>query len=109
MGYMKDRVHRDLSEEDMNKIAETYHNWRKGNTYEDQKGYCKSASLADIEKHGFALTPGRYVGIVDAVDDGIPFEVKMKELTTKLSEQMAREKELDEEIKRQLAKIGFEL
>ncbi len=109
MGYMKDRVHRDLSEDHMNKIAETYHNWRKGNTYEDQKGYCKSASLADIEKHGFVLTPGRYVGIVDAVDDGIPFEVKMKELTTKLGEQMAREKELDEEIKRQLAKIGFEL
>ena len=107
MGYMKDRVHRDLSEEDVKKIADTYHAWRKGNNYENTKGFCHSASLADIEKHSFVLTPGRYVGIMDAIDDGIPFEVKMSELTKKLSEQMVREKELDEEIKAQLAKIGF--
>ncbi len=107
MGFLKDRVHRDLSEDDVRKITETYHAWRKGGTYENEKGYCHSASLADIEKHGFVLTPGRYVGIVDAVDDGIPFEVKMGELTKKLGEQMAREKELDEEIRAQLAKIGF--
>jgi type I restriction enzyme M protein len=55
------------------------------------------------------LTPGWYVGIIDAIDDGIPFEVKMGELTKRLGEQMAREKELDEEIRRQLKKIGFEI
>ncbi len=107
MGFLKDRVHRDLSEEDINKITNTYHNWRKGGAYEDEKGFCHSASFTDIEKHGFVLTPGRYVGITDAIDDGIPFEDKMNELIKKLSEQMAREKELDEEIKRQLGKIGF--
>lgn len=109
MGYMKDRVHRDLSENDMKKIAETYHAWRKGGAYEDEKGYCNSATLTDIEKHGFVLTPGRYVGIADVEDDGIPFEEKMAELTKELGEQMAREKELDEEIRKQLAKIGFSI
>ncbi len=109
MGFLKDRVHRDLSEEDVKKIANTYHNWRKGANYENEKGFCSSASLTDIEKHGFVLTPGRYVGILDAIDDGIPFEVKMGELTKKLGEQMVREKELDEEIKVQLAKIGFSI
>jgi type I restriction enzyme M protein len=107
MGYMKDRVHRDLSEEDIKKITDTYHAWRKGGVYENKKGYCHSASLTDIEKHGFVLTPGRYVGIVEAEDDGIPFEEKMNDLVKTLGEQMRREKELDEEIKAQLAKIGF--
>ncbi len=109
MGFLKDRVHREFTEEDISKIANTYHNWRKSENYEDEKWYSKSATLADIEKHGYVLTPGRYVGITDAIDDGIPFEDKMRDLTTKLSEQMKKEKELDEEIKRQLAKIGFEL
>jgi len=77
MGFMKDRVHRELSEEDIQKITQTYHNWRKNEDYEDEKGYCKSAPRAEIEKHGFVLTPGRYVGIGDVEDDGIPFEEKM--------------------------------
>lgn len=125
MGYMKDRVHREFTDEDMDKISSTYHNWRNApqppeggvqkshlgdlKVYEDTKGFCKSAKLADIEKHGYVLTPGRYVGITDVIDDGIPFEDKMRELTAKLSEQMKKEKELDEEIKKQLAKIGFEI
>lgn len=107
MGYMKDRVHRDLSEDDIEKIATTYHNWRKGGDYENVKWYCHSANKTDLEKHGYVLTPGRYVGITDVVDDGIPFEEKMRDLTAKLSEQMKQEKLLDEEIKRQLAKIWF--
>lgn len=109
MGFLKDRVHREFTEEDIARVVNTYHNWRKSENYEDEKWYCKSAKLPEIEKHGYVLTPGRYVGITDAVDDGIPFEDKMRELTTKLSEQMKREKELDEEIKKQLAKIGFNL
>lgn len=109
MGYMKDRVHKDLSEEDIQKICETYHNWRKWWVYEDIKWFCKSANLKDIEKHSFVLTPGRYVGIEDEIDDGISFEVKMEELTKTLSEQFAKENILNEEIKKQLEKIGFSI
>ena len=110
---MKDRVHREFAPEDIEKIEQTYHNWLGSDSasgkYEDIKGYCKSASFGEIEKHSFVLTPGRYVGIPDEVDDGIPFEDKMNDLTTTLSQQMKKEKELDEEIKVQLAKIGFDL
>lgn len=110
VGYMSDRTHRAFSEDDIEKISATYHEWRKENgKYQDIKGYSKSASLEDIKKNNFVLTPGRYVGIPDEVDDGIPFEDKMKELTTKLSEQMNEEKNLNDEIKKQLKSIGFEL
>lgn len=107
MGFMKDRVHRELAEDEIKKITNTYHNWRKNENYEDAKWFCKSASRDEIEKHGFVLTPGRYVGITDAIDDGIPFEDKMNALTKTLSEQMDKEKELNDEIKKQLGKIGF--
>jgi len=119
---MKDRVHREFALDDIKTIEQTYHAWRATKVappsgseasaspvYEDIKGFCKSANLADIEKHSFVLTPGRYVGIPDEVDDGIPFEDKMKDLTTTLAAQMQKEKELDEQIKTQLAKIGFDL
>lgn len=109
LGFMKDRVHRELSDDDMKQVYDTYHNWRKDNDYEDIKGFCKSAGLEEIEKHSHVLTPGRYVGIPDEVDDGIPFEDKMADLTKTLSEQMAKESELNDEIKKQLAKVGFEL
>jgi len=110
MGFMKDRVHREFSDEDIDKISETYHNWRKNpDKYEDIKGFCKSANRKDVEKHGFVLTPGRYVGITDAIDDGIPFEEKMKKLTATLKEQFAKEEVMNDKIKKQLAKIGFNL
>jgi type I restriction enzyme M protein len=110
MGFLKDRVHREFTEEDIAKITATYHNWcKKPEEYEDIKGYCKSAARSEVEKHGFVLTPGRYVGIVDAVDDGIPFEEKIQKLTTTLKEQFAKEELMNEEIKKQLAKIGFQL
>ena len=110
MWFLKDRVHREFTEEDINKIADTYHNWKKNpDKYEDEKWYCKSAKLEDMEKHSFVLTPGRYVGIPDEEDDGIPFEDKMKDLTSKLSEQMSKEQEMNEEIKKQLWNIWFSL
>ncbi len=110
MGFLKDRVHREFSDEDMDKISETYHNWRKNpEKYEDIKGFCKSANLSEIEKHGFVLTPGRYVGIKEAEDDGIPFEEKMETLTQTLKKQFAKEEVMNEEIKKQLAKIGFSI
>lgn len=110
LGFMADRTHREFSDVDVAKITSTYHEWRKvDGTYENQKGFCKSANIDELKKHGFVLTPGRYVGIPDAIDDGIPFEDKMKKLTDQLREQMAKEKDLNEEIKKQLGKVGFNL
>lgn len=106
---MTDRVHRAFTEEDISRFATTYHNWRKNENYEDKKGYCKSATHAEMEKHGFVLTPGRYVGIAEVEDDGIPFKEKMEALTKTLAEQMAKEAEMNEEIKKQLAKVGFSI
>jgi len=107
MGFMKDRVHRDFTDEDINKVTETYHNWRKDENYKNIKGYCKSATLEEIQKHSHVLTPGRYVGIPDEEDDGIPFETKMEDLTATLKQQIKKEAELNQEIATQLSKIGF--
>lgn len=109
LGRMEDRTHRVFEEADVQRIADTFHAWKKGGDYEDMKGFCKAASLEEIEKHGFVLTPGRYVGIPDAEDDGIPFEEKMEELTAKLREQMQEEQRLNEEIKKQLGSLGFKI
>lgn len=115
MGFMKDRVHRDLSDEDLEKITTTYHNWRAvtssslENRYQNIKGFCKSATLTEIEKHNHVLTPGRYVGIEDVEDDDISFETKMTALTSMLKQQMDKEAELNNEIATQLAKIGLML
>lgn len=110
LGMMIDRKNRIFEDKDVKQVADTYHNWLKGNNeYEDIKGFCKSADLAEIEKHKFVLTPGRYVGIEDEEDDGIPFEEKIDKLTSSLREQMKQSHELDFEIKEQLAKIGIKL
>ncbi len=120
IGYMADKTHREFSDEDIKKIAGTYHNWCNkparrslgaggGGSYEDVKGFCKSATLKELAKHNFVLTPGRYVGIKDEIDDGIPFEEKITGLTKKLAEQMTQEKKLDGEIKKQLKNVGFNL
>lgn len=110
LGYMVNRRNRAFADEDVQKIADTYHQWKlKESEYEDVKGFCKSAELADIEKHNFVLTPGRYVGIPEEEDDGIPFEEKMGALTAELAAQMREAAELDEEIRIQLAKVGFSL
>ena len=109
MGFMKDRVHRDFEDKDLDLITETYHNWRKEENYHNIKGFCKSATLEEIEKHGYVLTPGRYVGIEAVEDDGIPFSDKINALTATLKTQMDKEVELNTEIATQLAKIGFTL
>ncbi|ANV88870.1 class I SAM-dependent DNA methyltransferase [Picosynechococcus sp. PCC 7117] len=118
LGYMVNRRNRAFSEADIAKVADTYHAWKrlpspdlsqKAGEYEDIKGFCKSATLADIEKHKFVLTPGRYVGIPEEEDDGVPFEEKMGALTAELAAQMTEGLALDEEIKIQLAKVGFSL
>ena len=110
LGYMVNRRNRSFDEGDIQKIAGTYHEWKRdGSTYQDIKGFCKSATLADIEKHNFVLTPGRYVGIPDEVESEIAFEETMGALTAELAAQMQEAAELDKEIKIQLAKVGFDL
>lgn len=110
LGYMVNRRNRSFDEGDIQKIAGTYHDWKRdGGNYQDIKGFCKSATLAEIEKHNFVLTPGRYVGIPDEVESEVTFEETMGALTAELAAQMQESAELDQEIKIQLAKVGFEL
>lgn len=111
MGTMIDRVHKELTPEDLEKISKTYHAWRgesKDGTYEDVAGYCKSATLEDIQKNDYVLTPGRYVGIAEEEDDGIPFEEKMTDLSQTLFEQMEKAEKLDGEIRANLKVLGYE-
>jgi len=110
MGEMISRKNRSLTTEDIAKIADTYHNWKKGENYEDVLGFAKSVDKKEIlEKHQGILTPGRYVGTEEDEDDGIPFEDKMKELTSALSKQMEEGLKLDVEIKKNLEGIGFKV
>jgi len=110
LGEMINRRNRTLTNADIKKIANTYHEWKQKNgNYHDIKGFCKSATLEEIEKHKFVLTPGRYVGIPDEEEEDITFEEKMELLTAELSQQMREAEALDLEIKLQLAKIGFNL
>jgi type I restriction enzyme M protein len=112
MGLLIDRVHRDLTDEDIDKIAATYHAWRgekDAGTYADMPGFCKSASTDEIRKNGFVLTPGRYVGAEDVVDDGEPFEEKMGQLAVRLGEQFRESERLEGEIRINLRELHYEL
>lgn len=109
MGYMKDRVLRDFNKEEIDNIAGTFHAWRKGEGYEDEAGFCKSAVLEEIARHDHVLTPGRYVGAVEEENDGEPFTEKMTRLTARLSEQFAESARLEEQIKENLAGLGYVL
>ncbi|RMG11323.1 MAG: SAM-dependent DNA methyltransferase [Deltaproteobacteria bacterium] len=110
MGRMVDRTHRELTDEDIQKIANTYHAWRgekEAGEYEDIPGFCKSTTLEEVRKHGHVLTPGRYVGAPPQEDDGEPFEEKMKRLVKQLREQQAEAAKLDVAIGRNLEELGF--
>lgn len=108
LGEMITRRNRKFNDDDIARIADTYHAWRcKDGGYEDEKGFCKAASMEDVHKHKHVMTPGRYVGIPDEEDDGIPFEEKMAKLTAELAEQMQQGEALDTRIRENLAKVGF--
>ncbi|QJA08587.1 SAM-dependent DNA methyltransferase [Romboutsia sp. CE17] len=109
MGEMVSRRLRELSDEDIKKIANTYISWQNEENYEDIQGFCKVASIDEIREHDFILTPGRYVGIEEVEDDGEPFEEKMERLTSTLAMQFEKSRELEDEIRRQLGGIGYEL
>ena len=99
-----------LGDDDLIKISETYHAWRNTDgKYEDIPGFCKAATLEEVEANNFVLTPGRYVGAEDIEDDGIPFEEKVAVITSSLAEQFEKSNELQERIKENLEKIGIQL
>lgn len=109
LGHMIDRKIRELSEEDIMQIASTYHNWRNNTGYEDVQGFCKVATIDEISQNDYVLTPGRYVGIEEAEDDGVPFEEKMQKLTKELGGLFKESRELEEKIRVALGSIGFEI
>src|SRR5439155_14289888 len=126
LGRMVDRTHRELTDDDIARIANTYHAWRGeplgtpgsspapsatlergGPRYCDVPGFCKSTTLEEIRKHGHVLTPGRYVGAEAQEDDGEPFEEKMQRLTATLREQQAEAAKLDAAIAANLKELGY--
>ena len=130
VGTMISRTQKELTVEDIASIARTYHAWRSGSgvapaapsegvskegvagatplpAYADIPGYCKSATLDDIRKHDYVLTPGRYVGAAPLEDDGIPFETKMAEMSQTLYKQMAESAKLDSVIRKNLEELGY--
>ena len=134
MGALIDRTHRDFSEEEIDKIAATYHAWRlsaygdaqaggdvganvgtdvwanlsvRPCPYEDVPGFCKSAGTDEIKEHGYVLTPGRYVGAAVVEDDGIPFEEKMAGLSATLYEQFAEADQIEATIRKNLEVLGY--
>ena len=109
LGTMVTRRLRELSDSDIKKVADTYHNYQKSENYENIKGFCYSASTEEIKTNDYVLTPGRYVGVEDTKDDGIPFEEKMKTITSELSKQFEESHKLEEEIRKNLKAIGFEI
>jgi type I restriction enzyme M protein len=109
MGQMTSRVHRELTDVDITRIVSTYRAWEQGDpAYEDVPGFCASASITDIAKHGYVLTPGRFVGAEAIEDDGEPFDDKMKRLTAELSTHFAESARLEKEIRNNLKGLGYE-
>jgi type I restriction enzyme M protein len=119
LGTLIDRVHRELTDADLQKISGTYHAWREDSAlhtssfklhpYEDIPGFCKSATTSEITAHGFVLTPGRYVGAEAVEDDGDPFEEKMPRLVKELHAQFAESAKLEQVIKANLRGLGYDI
>jgi type I restriction enzyme M protein len=119
LGIMVDRVHRELTDADIQRIAETYHAWRGSNdphrnpqsgivNYQDVLGFCKTATIEKIRLHGHILTPGRYVGTGEIEDNGEPFHEKMTRLVAQLNSQFAEAEKLEATIKGNLEVLGYD-
>lgn len=109
LGTLIDRVHRELTEDDIEKIVSTYHTWRQldAGKYTDIPGFCVSATTETIAGHGYVLTPGRYVGAEEVEDDGEPFEAKMTRLVAELNSQFTESAKLEKAIKANLKGLGY--
>ncbi|EAQ6132178.1 SAM-dependent DNA methyltransferase [Salmonella enterica] len=108
MGTMVNRRLREMTTEDIAKISTTFQEFDSG-TLEDVKGFCATVTTDDIARQDFILTPGRYVGIEEQEDDGEPFGQKMTRLTGELSEMFKRSHELEDEIRKRLGAIGYDI
>jgi len=112
LGSMISRRQKELTDADLAKIADAYHRWRSkepAQAYKDEAGFCKAVNIHEIRKNNFILTPGRYIDFREQEEDGEAFDEKMQRLTATLKEQMTKAATLDEQIKENLAKIGFDL
>jgi type I restriction enzyme M protein len=110
LGTMVSRRNRALTDDDLAQITDAYHSWRNlGGTYEDVAGFCKAATLAEVEANNYVLTPGRYVGTEEVEDDGVSFDEKVAEITTHLKAHFAESAVLQERIKANLLKVGIEI
>jgi type I restriction enzyme M protein len=107
LGQMISSNQRILTEEDIDRIADTYHAWREGRGYEDLSGFCKSAGLEEIRAHSHVLTPGRYVGAKDGEKDGEAFEEKMPRLVFALRKRFAMLAELEKQVNQNLEEMGY--
>ena len=109
IGHVVSRTLKEFSDEDIQKVAQTYHAWKGTNdkSYEDIAGFCKVANLEEIKNNEYILTPGRYVGLADVEEDEEPFEQKMERITSELSEQFAKSKELEDQIRKSLEGLGY--
>ena len=110
LGTMINRRNKELTDEDINSIATTYHAWRsKEGKYSDKAGFCRSVSISEVSENKYVLMPGRYVGTEEEADDGVPFEEKMTILTSKLAKQFAKGNELENAIRENLGSIGYDI
>ena len=112
LGVLTDRTHRELTDPDITRIANTYHAWRgekSAGKYQDIAGFCKSVSSDEIRKHGYVLTPGRYVGAEEIEDDDIGFEMRMRTLADQLASEFEMAKTLETKIRSSLKGLGIEL
>ena len=109
IGHMVSRTLKEFSDEDIQKVAQTYHSWKGTNdkSYEDIAGFCKIANLEEVKNNEYILTPGRYGGLADVEEDEEPFEQKMERITSELSEQFAKSKELEDQIRKSLEGLGY--
>ncbi len=110
LGTMINRRNKDLTDDDIKQIADTYHAWRNidNSKYADIAGFCRSATLDEVRQSNYVLMPGRYVGTEEEEADLVPFEEKMKTLTTKLGEQFKQAEVLEKAIRENLKSIGYE-
>ncbi len=110
LGFLVDRVRRELTDEDIARIADTYHSWRGEPglaAYADVPGFCKAAKLDEVRGHAHVLTPGRYVGAADVEDDGVPFAERLAALATTLQNQQVEATSLDATINANLRRLGY--
>lgn len=109
IGSMVSRTLKEFSDDEIKDIANVYHSWRgtNNNQYEDKAGFCKVAKTEEIKNNEYILTPGRYVGLAEVEEDSEPFEQKMERITADLSEQFAKSKELEDQIRKSLEGLGY--